>query len=325
MVQLQISNLKTSFHLRKTIVQAVRGVSFTIKSNEVTGIVGESGSGKSVLALSLLKLLPQPPAILTGTAHLDNIDLLSCSDTQIRSIRGRRISMIFQDPLSAFNPYMRLSDQIIEPLMYHNKISRKEAIGIAIDLLSKTGITDAHRKITAYPHEFSGGMLQRAMITMALTNKPDVLIADEVTTALDVTTQAQILDLLKLLQQQYSLSIIFITHNLAIASSFCDRIHVMYAGIILESANTSTLFKNTAHPYTKALIRCIPSLDKPVDSLYIIGGPPYDPSRPPEGCPFAQRCEYCTALCQSTSCTLEEVTSGHFSACIRVRKGEISL
>jgi oligopeptide transport system ATP-binding protein len=324
-MQLQISNLKTSFHLRKTVVHAVRGVSFTVNSNEVTGIVGESGSGKSVLALSLLKLLPQPPATITGKALLDNIDLLSCSDTQIRSIRGKRISMIFQDPLSAFNPYIRLSDQIIEPLVHHNKISRKEAVDIAIDLLSKTGISDAKRKITSFPHEFSGGMLQRAMIAMALISKPDLLIADEVTTALDVTTQAQILALLKLLQKQYSLSILFITHNLAIASSFCDRIHVMYAGTILESATTSSLFKNTAHPYTKVLIRCVPSLDKPVDSLYIIGGPPYDPTRPPEGCPFAQRCENCTSLCHSTPCTLEEVSSGHFSACIRVRKGEISL
>lgn len=324
-MQLQINNLKTSFHLRKAFVQAVRGVSFTAKSNEVTGIVGESGSGKSVLALSLLKLLPQPPATITGQALLDDIDLLSCNDAQIRSIRGRRISMIFQDPLSAFNPYMRLSDQIIEPLMYHNNISRKEAVDIAIDLLSKTGISDAKRKITSYPHEFSGGMLQRAMISMALISKPDLLIADEVTTALDVTTQAQILDLLKMLQRQYSLSIIFITHNLAIASSFCDQIHVMYAGTILESAPAATLFKNTAHPYTKALIRSIPSLDNPVDSLYIIGGPPYDPSHPPEGCPFAERCEHCSPVCQSTSCTLEEVSGSHFSACIRVRKGEISV
>lgn len=324
-MHLEVNNLKTSFHLRKTVVQAVRGVSFTIKSNEVTGVVGESGSGKSVLALSLLRLLPQPPAAITGQALLDNTDLLSCTDAEIRSIRGKRISMIFQDPLSAFNPYMRLADQIIEPLQHHSKIGRKEALDSAIDLLCKTGIADASRKITSYPHEFSGGMLQRAMIAMALINKPELLIADEVTTALDVTTQAQILDLLKLLQRQYSLSILFITHNLAIASSFCDRIHVMYAGTILESAPTSTLFKNTAHPYTKALIRSVPSLDNPVDSLYIIGGPPYDPSQPPEGCPFASRCEYCSSLCQSTPCSLEEISSGHLTACVRVRKGEFSL
>ncbi|HEX2959599.1 MAG TPA: ABC transporter ATP-binding protein [Chitinispirillaceae bacterium] len=322
---LEIKNLQTSFHLRKNVIQAVRGVSFTAKSNEVSGIVGESGSGKSVLALSLLRLLPQPPTKINGQAFIDNIDLVTCSDSQIRSIRGRRVSMIFQDPLSAFNPYMRLVDQLIEPLQFHSKTGRKEAIELATDLLARTGISNVKSKITAYPHEFSGGMLQRAMIAMALISKPEFLIADEITTALDVTTQAQILDLLKMFQRQYSLSILFITHNLAIASSFCDRIHVMYAGKIFESATTATLFKNTAHPYTKALIRCVPSLDKPVDSLYIIGGPPYDPAHPPEGCPFAGRCEYCTTLCQSTSCTLEEVASGHFSACIRVRKGEISV
>jgi oligopeptide transport system ATP-binding protein len=220
---------------------------------------------------------------------------------------------------------MRLSDQLIEPLVHHTNVSKREAIEIAADLLVQTGIIDVKSKMNAYPHQFSGGMLQRAMIAMALTTKPEFLIADEPTTALDVTTQAQILSLLKMFQQKYLMSIIFITHNLGIAASFCDRIHVMYAGTILESASTRDVFKNTAHPYTKALIRCVPSLDKSIDSLYVIGGPPYDPSQAVTGCPFAPRCEFSNALCQTTPQILEDVGSGHLSACMRVKKGEVSL
>jgi oligopeptide transport system ATP-binding protein len=325
MMPLTINNLATSFHLRKAVVQAVRGVTLSIQEKEIVGIVGESGSGKSVLALSLLRLLPQPPAKITGEAFIDTINLLSCDIDRVRSIRGKRISMIFQDPLSAFNPYMRLSDQLIEPLIHHEGVSKKDAVAIAADLLVQTGITDVKSKMSSFPHQFSGGMLQRAMIAMALTTKPEFLIADEPTTALDVTTQSQILALLKMFQQKYLMSIIFITHNLGIAASFCDRIHVMYAGTILESARTREVFKNTAHPYTKALIRCVPSLDKSLDSLYVIGGPHYDPSRAAIGCAFAPRCEFANEQCQSTLQLLEDVGSGHLSACMRVKKGEISL
>lgn len=322
---IELNNVVTSFHLRKSVIYAVRGVSFTVKDKEIIGIVGESGSGKSVLALSLLQLIPRPPAIISGEAVFDNVNLLSCDPSQIRSIRGKRISMIFQDPLSAFNPFMQLSDQIIEPLIYHDRVSKKEALEFAVDLLTQTGISDAHHKINTYPHQFSGGMLQRAMIAMALITKPAFLIADEPTTALDVTTQAQILDLLKMFQQKFLMSIIFITHNLGIAATFCDRINVMYAGTILECGVTNEVFRHTAHPYTKALIRCVPSLDNPADSLQMISGSLFDSSQPLTGCPFAARCDYSNEYCRSTPCTLEEVAPGHASACVRIKKGEISL
>lgn len=322
---LDLKNISVSFHLRGSAVHAVRSISLSISQGETVGIVGESGSGKTVLSLSLLRLLPCPPAVIKGNALFDSFDLINCPDRDIRSIRGNRISMIFQDPLSSFNPYLRLSNQLIEPLLCHKNISRKEALEIAISMLSQTGITQPHKKIQCYPHQFSGGMLQRAMIAMALITKPAILIADEPTTALDVTTQAQILSLMKTLQQQYSMSIIFITHNLGIVAGFCDRVHVMYAGMILESAETISLFKNTAHPYTKALIRSVPSLHSTVDKLYVIGGPPYDPSRPVKGCPFAPRCEFGIAECFEEKMELTEVAPNHFTCCSRIKKGEISL
>ncbi|HEX3019299.1 MAG TPA: ABC transporter ATP-binding protein [Chitinispirillaceae bacterium] len=324
-MHLDIKNLSASFHLRGSKVNAVRGVSLSIADGKTVGIVGESGSGKTVLSLSFLRLLPTPPAVVKGNAFFGNLDLINCSDREIRSIRGNRISMIFQDPLSSFNPYLRLSQQLTEPLLCHQNISRKQALEISISMLSETGICDPHKKITCYPHQFSGGMLQRAMIAMALVTKPDMLIADEPTTALDVTTQAQILSLMKKLQQQYSMSIIFITHNLGIVAGFCDFVHVMYAGMILESAQTRLLFKNTAHPYTKALIRSVPSLHSSVEQLYVIGGPPYDPSQPLKGCPFAPRCEFCVPECFNEQIELTEIEPEHKTTCIRVKQGELCL
>ncbi len=322
---LDLKNISASFHLRGSEVHAVRSVSLSISQGETVGIVGESGSGKTVLSLSLLRLLPSPPAVVKGEALFDSIDLISCQDRMIRSIRGNRISMIFQDPLSSFNPYLRLSDQLTEPLLCHKNISRKEALQIATDMLSETGIKEPHKKIRSFPHQFSGGMLQRAMIAMALVTKPAILIADEPTTALDVTTQAQILSLMKKLQQQYSMSIIFITHNLGIVAGFCDRVHVMYAGMILESAETVSLFKSTSHPYTSALIRSVPSLHSKIDQLYGIGGPPYDPTQPIKGCPFAPRCEFGVEECFEEKIELSEIAPKHFTCCSRVKKGEISL
>ncbi len=324
-MQLDIKNISASFLLRGSVVHAVRDVSLNISDGETVGIVGESGSGKTVLSLSLLRLVPTPPAVVKGNALFGSLDLINCPDRDIRSIRGNRISMIFQDPLSSFNPYLRLSDQLTEPLLCHQNITRKEALDISINMLSETGITEPQKKIHCYPHQFSGGMLQRAMIAMALVTKPGILIADEPTTALDVTTQAQILSLLKALQQQYSMSIIFITHNLGIVAGFCDKVHVMYAGMILESADTVSLFKNTAHPYTKALIRSVPSLHCTAEKLYVIGGPPYDPSQPIKGCPFAPRCEFGVAQCFQEKMELTEVTPEHFTCCARIKKGEISL
>ncbi len=322
---LDIKNISASFHLRGSVVHAIRDVSLSISQSETVGIVGESGSGKTVLSLSLMRLLPSPPAIVKGKVQFDSLDLINCSDRDIRSIRGNRISMIFQDPLSSFNPYLRLSEQLIEPLMCHQNISRKQALEICINMLSETGISTPHKLIHCYPHQFSGGMLQRAMIAMALVTNPRILIADEPTTALDVTTQAQILSLMKTLQKQYSMSILFITHNLGIVAGFCDKVHVMYAGTIMESAETVSLFNNTAHPYTKALIRSVPSLHSTAEQLYVIGGPPYDPSLPLRGCPFAPRCEFAIQDCFNEPMELTEIAPKHRTSCVRIKKGELSL
>jgi len=278
---LEVTHLRISFHTRSGVYRAVNDVSFVLEKGEILGIVGESGSGKSVTCSSLLGLIPQPPGCIEGgTALLDGVDLLNCPPTQLRSIRGRRIAMIFQDPMTSLNPYLRISEQLIEPLLIHEKISRTEALARALTMLESVGITDAARRLHAYPHEFSGGMRQRVMIAMALITKPDILIADEPTTALDVTVQAQILELLKKLQRETGMAIIFVTHDLAVVAGFCDRVQVMYAGRIVESADTRTLFKNPQHPYTRALQRCIPALQPKGQALYAIPGMPPDLSKP---------------------------------------------
>jgi len=278
---LEVTGLRTSFHTRSGVYRAVDGVSFNLERGEILGIVGESGSGKSVTCYSLLGLVPQPPGrIEDGTALFDGIDLLKCPPARLRSIRGKRIAMIFQDPMTSLNPYLRISEQLIEPLLIHEGISRGDAQARALTMLESVGITDAAKRLHAYPHEFSGGMRQRVMIAMALITKPDILIADEPTTALDVTVQAQILELLKKLQRESGMAIIFVTHDLAVVSGFCDRVQVMYAGRIVESADTRTLFKNPQHPYTKALQRCIPALQPKGRALYAIPGMPPDLSKP---------------------------------------------
>ncbi|MBC8011944.1 MAG: ABC transporter ATP-binding protein, partial [Burkholderiales bacterium] len=228
---LEVTDLRTSFHTRGGVYRAVDGVSFHLERGEILGIVGESGSGKSVTCLSLLGLIPRPPGrIEGGRAMFDGTDLLSAPPAVLRTIRGKRIAMIFQDPMTSLNPYLRISDQIIEPLLVHEKISRKAALARALAMLEAVGIQDAGRRLHAYPHEFSGGMRQRVMIAMALITRPDILIADEPTTALDVTVQAQILELLKKLQRELGMAVIFITHDLGIVSGLCDRVQVMYAG-----------------------------------------------------------------------------------------------
>ena len=278
---LEVTDLRTSFHTRSGVYRAVNGVSFNIERGEILGIVGESGSGKSVTCYSLLGLVPQPPGrIEGGTALFDGIDLLKCPPAQLRAIRGKRIAMIFQDPMTSLNPYLRISEQLIEPLLIHEGMSRTDAEDRALTMLESVGINDAAKRLHAYPHEFSGGMRQRVMIAMALITKPDLLIADEPTTALDVTVQAQILELLKKLQRETGMAIIFVTHDLAVVSGFCDRVQVMYAGRIVETADTHTLFKNPQHPYTKALQRCIPALQPKGRELYAIPGVPPDLSKP---------------------------------------------
>ena len=288
---LEVKDLKTYFHTRNGVVRAVDGVSFSVKRGETLGIVGESGSGKSVSCYSLLGLIPQPPGrIEGGQALLDGkTDLLSASEKTLQGIRGKKISMIFQDPMTSLNPYLRVSTQLIEALRIHENLTKKEALARATKALEEVGITEAPTRIQFYPHEFSGGMRQRVMIAMAMITHPEILIADEPTTALDVTVQAQILELIRERQKANNSAVILITHDLGVVAGMCDRINVMYAGKIVESGTADDIFKNAQHPYTVALQRSIPSLGSKGKPLYTIPGLPPDLSRPIPGDAFALR------------------------------------
>ena len=254
----------------------------------------------------------------------DGVDLLNCTPAQARSIRGKRISMIFQDPMTSLNPYMRISDQLIEPLMIHEDITKTDALARALEMLDAVGINDASSRIHYYPHEFSGGMRQRVMIAMALITKPELLIADEPTTALDVTVQAQILELIQKMQNDIGMGVIFITHDLGVVSGLCDRVQVMYGGRIAEISDTRTLFYNPKHPYTRALQKSIPSMQPKGTELYTIQGLPPDLSKPLPGCSFAPRCEFATDLCTaSTLPELKPIAEGHQQSCLRVQAGEL--
>ena len=321
---LEVTDLRTSFHTRSGVYRAVDGVSFSLEKGETLGIVGESGSGKSVTCYSLLGLVPTPPGrIEGGRAMFDGIDLLHCPPAQLRAIRGKRIAMIFQDPMTSLNPYLRISEQLIEPLLIHENISKTDALARGLAMLEAVGIQNAAQRLHSYPHEFSGGMRQRVMIAMALITRPEILIADEPTTALDVTVQAQILELLKKLQRELGMAVIFVTHDLAVVSGLCDRVQVMYAGRIVESAPTRTLFQAPRHPYTKALQRSIPSLQPKGRELYTIPGMPPDLSKPATGCAFAPRCEQAVESCRATDPRLVPVDANHATACLRVQNAEI--
>jgi len=323
---LEVQDLKTYFHTRHGTVRAVDGVSFDLDPGETLGIVGESGSGKSVTLYSLLGLIPQPPGkIESGTARFNGADLLNCSTETLRGIRGKQISMVFQDPMTSLNPYLRISTQLIEPLMVHEKIDKKKAIARAIPALEEVGIQDASKRIHGYPHEFSGGMRQRVMIAMALITRPQILIADEPTTALDVTVQAQILELIKQRQKDLGTAVIYVTHDLGVVAGFCDRVNVMYAGKIVESGSTSDIYYRSKHPYTVALQKSIPALHKKGEDLYTIPGMPPDLAREIPGCAFAPRCEYAQDRCTTTTIILKETAPGHSTACIRSQDGEIEL
>ena len=321
---LTVTNLRTSFHTRNGVVRAVDGASFSIERGETLGIVGESGSGKSVTCYSLMGLIPQPPGrIEDGTALFDGTDLLHAPPARLRALRGKRIAMIFQDPMTSLNPYLRVSDQLIEPLLIHEKISKADALARGLAMLEAVGINDAPRRLYQYPHEFSGGMRQRVMIAMALITRPELLIADEPTTALDVTVQAQILELIRKLQRELGMAVIFVTHDLCVVAGLCDRVQVMYAGRIVESTDTRTLFKSPLHPYTRALQRSIPGLQPKGGDLHTIPGLPPDLSKPFPGCAFAPRCEFATDRCRTETPALVAVTPTHAHACLRAQAGEI--
>ncbi|MEO7413981.1 MAG: ABC transporter ATP-binding protein [Opitutaceae bacterium] len=322
---LNVTDLRTYFHTRSGVYRAVDGVSFSVERGETLGIVGESGSGKSVTGYSIMGLVPQPPGrIESGTAMFDGVDLLHCSPKEARAIRGKRVAMIFQDPMTSLNPYLRISDQLIEPLLIHEKISKRDALRRGLEALEAVGINDAAKRIHYYPHEFSGGMRQRVMIAMALITKPELLIADEPTTALDVTVQAQILELIKKMQREIGMAVIFITHDLGVVSGLCDRVQVMYAGRIVETSDTRSLFYEPKHPYTRALQRSIPSMQAKGTELYTIAGMPPDVSKPLPGCAFAPRCEFAVERCTQVIPPLAPWKPGHLHACLRVQAGEIS-
>jgi peptide/nickel transport system ATP-binding protein len=313
---LEITGLRAAFPGPDGPAEAVRGVDFRLEPGKVLGIVGESGSGKSVAMMALLQLLPEQ-AIVSGSAKLNGQELIGMKPTQMRHIRGRRIGCIFQDPLSAFNPVLTIGAQIVEAIRLHDrKISRRAAWQSAEQLLVSVAIPQPSLRMGQYPHEFSGGMRQRAMIAMALANKPDLLIADEPTTALDVTVQAQILDLLKRLVQQQGIGMVLITHDLGVVAGMADDIAVMYGGRVVERGSVETVFYETRHPYTRGLINAMPKLDRPTDTLVAIEGtPPSIWGRPP-GCSFAPRCTFADQQCANTDPRLEQV-GATYSACLR--------
>ncbi|MFN4943546.1 MAG: ABC transporter ATP-binding protein [Akkermansiaceae bacterium] len=313
---LDVNHLTTRFYTRNGVVHAVEDVSFKLERGETLGIVGESGSGKSVTCYSLLGLIPTPPGrIVRGTAMFDGINLLDATERELRGIRGKRISMIFQDPMTSLNPYMRISDQITEPLELHENIKGKAALTRAIDALAEVGIPEPEKRIHSYPHEFSGGMRQRVMIAMALITKPELLICDEPTTALDVTVQKQVLDLIKDRQEKLGTAIIFITHDLAVVSEVCDHINVMYAGRIVESALRKDLFSDPLHAYTRSLLKSIPSAQPKGQPLITIPGLPPNLANPPKGCAFQPRNLLGNpAICVTDSPPeLSEIKPNHFA------------
>ena len=292
MALLEVDDLTTCFFLRHGIVHAVDGVSLEVERGQTVGIVGESGSGKSVFCYSIMRLIQAPGRITGGTVVFDGEDLCKASPARMREIRGGRIAMIFQDPMTSLNPFLRISTQMVEPLRLHTDLDRKAALHKAIAALEEVGIPDAARRIHNYPHEFSGGMRQRVMIAMALVTEPDLLIADEPTTALDVTIQAQVLDILRERQKRLGTAIILITHDLGVVAGNCARVNVMYAGRDVESGTTDQVFYNPQHPYTRSLQKAIPSLQTKGDELFTVPGMPPDLSRPIRGCSFYPRCPY---------------------------------
>ena len=312
---LSVQNLQVSFPSQQKKFIAVNGISFSIMTGSVLAVVGESGSGKSMTALSIMRLIPPPGCISSGEIIFEGQDLLALSEEDLRKIRGRRISMVFQDPMTSLNPVLRIADQLCEPLILHLGISRREALGRGIELLTNVGISSAEDRMRDYPHQLSGGMRQRVMIAMALACKPSLLIADEPTTALDVTIQAQILELLDDMRKSSGLSMLLITHDLGIVAERADHTAVMYAGQIVESAPTATLLGSPRHPYTKALLASLPQYAKPGKPLPTLAGQLDPEAGSGNGCSFAERCPLATAECRTELQPLSEIASAHFLRC----------
>ncbi len=314
---LTVNNLKTYFQTEDGVVKAVDGITFELKKGETLGIVGESGSGKSVTNLSVMRLIPEPPGkIVDGDIIFDGIDVRKLSLDDVRKIRGKRMAMIFQDPMTSLNPFLKISTQLMEVTELHLGHNKREARAHAIKMLQTVGIPDAANRIESYPHEFSGGMRQRVMIAMALSCDPELLIADEPTTALDVTIQAQILELIKELKTRTGTSVILITHDLGVVAGMTEKIIVMYAGKVFEQAPTRELFATPANPYTKGLLKSVPDpAHEDGTELYQIPGLPPDVAHLPPGCPFAERCERAEDICRTDYPPFVQINENHWSLC----------
>jgi oligopeptide transport system ATP-binding protein len=314
---LEVRNLKTQFFTQDGVVHAVNGISYHVDAGETVAIVGESGSGKSVGVMSLIRLIPQPPGkIVDGEIIFDGQDLLKLKEDELRQIRGNRIAMIFQDPMTSLNPVLTIGRQITEAIELHLNMNKEQARKRAIQLLEMVGIPGAASRLDDYPHQFSGGMRQRVMIAMGLSCDPQLLIADEPTTALDVTIQAQIVDLVQRLQDELGMAIIWITHDLGVVAGMADRVLVMYAGFIVEEASVHEIYARPRHPYTLGLLRSIPRLDLGRQKRLIpIDGLPPDLLEPPTHCPFAPRCSFVQERCWQENPPLVEVSPGHKTAC----------
>lgn len=314
---LSVKNLKTYFQTEDGIVKAVDGISFELQKGETLGIVGESGSGKSVTNLSVMRLIPEPPGkIVGGEIVFDGIDVRALPIEDVRKIRGKRIAMIFQDPMTSLNPFLKMSTQLMEVTRLHLGHSKEEAYEHGVKMLEMVGIPDPRSRMDGYPHELSGGMRQRIMIAMALSCDPELLIADEPTTALDVTIQAQILELIKDLRSRMGTSVILITHDLGVVAGMTDKIVVMYAGKVFEQAPTRELFATPANPYTKGLLKSVPDpAHEQGKELYQIPGLPPDVAHLPPGCPFAERCDRAVELCTNEYPPFVQINEGHHSLC----------
>jgi oligopeptide/dipeptide ABC transporter ATP-binding protein len=314
---LLVENLRVYFTMPRYVINAVNGVSFTIREHESFGLVGESGSGKSVTCRSIIRLIHPPGKIVEGSVKYNGREILSMSDRELNQVRGREIAMIFQDPMTALNPVLKIRDQILETFQEDHLVEGQAAIERAIELMKVVGIPAPERRLNEYPHQFSGGMRQRVMIAISLSRNPKMLLADEPTTAVDVTIQDQILKLLMGLQHQFGMGLLLVTHDLGIVAQTCDRVAVMYAGRIMELTDTVTLFKKPHHPYTMGLMNSIPSARLTGGRLQPIPGAPPNMAHIPTGCPFHVRCSYATSECETGEFPLRQVGPDHLSACIK--------
>ena len=317
---LEIKDLQVKYKTMDGVVEAVNGIDLTIEKGKTLGLVGETGAGKTTTALSILRLVPNPPGEITGgTINLEGKDLFAYSEKEMETIRGDQVSMIFQDPMTSLNPVITVGDQIAEVIQLHEKIDQKKAMEKAKEMLEMVGIPG--NRASEYPHQFSGGMKQRVIIAMALVCNPHLLIADEPTTALDVTIQAQVLDLMQKLREKYGTSMLMITHDLGIVAEVCDDVSIMYAGLIVEHGTLEDIFNNTSHPYTEGLFGSLPNIEDRTAELKPIPGLMPDPTNLPEGCVFHPRCKYCKEICKSRVPAVTRLSDSHIVACLAYEEG----